>query len=287
MSEQPGAADEIMNGVYRALCKHGYAGLTMQDIADECSKSKSLLHYHYDTKEDLLVAFLSRVISDFERRVTRGADAPPVERLVAFVGWFVFEPAETERESFHIGLLEMRSQGPFNDRIREQLLRSDRLLRETAADVLSAGIDAGVFREVDVDETAALLVATLDGARTRQITLGTGLGGETAPGAAGERDVGAAEGGDGVSYGAPGDRRTSDGAPGGDGVDATEADLAYTRTVAEATLRRIVEPLLAEGVTLPSLDETLEELTARTGENPAGGSQGTERESEPGNEAGT
>ncbi|GAA0526148.1 transcriptional regulator, TetR family [Halorubrum aquaticum] len=249
MSEQPGAADEIMDGVYRALCRHGYAGLTMQDIADECSKSKSLLHYHYDTKEDLLVAFLSRVISDFERRVTRGADAPPVERLVAFVGWFVFEPAETERESFHIGLLEMRSQGPFNDRIREQLLRSDRLLRETAADVLSAGIDAGVFREVDVDETAALLVATLDGARTRQITLGTGLGGEDS--------------------------------------EASEADIAYTRTVAEATLRRIVEPLLAEGVALPSLDETLEKLTARTGENPAGGSPGAARDSEPGNGTGT
>ncbi|WP_281195353.1 TetR/AcrR family transcriptional regulator [Halorubrum sp. F4] len=237
MSEQPGAADEIMDGVYRALCKHGYAGLTMQDIADECSKSKSLLHYHYDTKEDLLVAFLARVISDFERRMDRGADAAPVERLVAFVGWFVFEPAETERESFHIGLLEMRSQGPFNDRIREQLLRSDRLLRETAAEILSDGIDAGVFRDVDVDETAALLVATLDGARTRQITLGTGLGGE---------------GGSGTGQ-----------------VDA-EADIAYTRTVAEATLRRIVEPVLAEGVTLPSLDETLEKLTARTGENPAG-----------------
>ncbi|WP_066417882.1 TetR/AcrR family transcriptional regulator [Halorubrum aethiopicum] len=270
MSEQPGAADEIMNGVYRALCRHGYAGLTMQDIADECSKSKSLLHYHYDTKEDLLVAFLSRVISDFEHRMSRGADAPPVERLVAFVGWFVFEPAETERESFHIGLLEMRSQGPFNDRIREQLLRSDRLLRETAAEILADGIDEGAFREVDVDETAALLVATLDGARTRQITLGTGLGGEGAAGDAGA--AGAA--GDGVAYGAPGDGRTPGGAPAGDGTaDATEADIAYTRTVAEATLRRIVEPLLAEGVTLPSLDATLEQLTARTGENPAGGSE--------------
>ena len=256
MSEQPGAADEIMDGVYRALCKHGYAGLTMQDIADECSKSKSLLHYHYDTKDDLLVAFLDRVISDFERRVTRGADAPPVERLVAFVGWFVFEPAETDRESFHIGLLEMRSQGPFNDRIRDQLLRSDRLLRETAADVLADGVDAGVFRDVDVDETAALLVATLDGARTRQITLGTGLGGDgiRRDGTGTDRD------------GSVGDDPHDDGSS-----EWPETDIAYTRTVAEATLRRIVEPILAEGVTLPSLDETLEELTARTGENPAGG----------------
>jgi AcrR family transcriptional regulator len=242
MTEQPGAADEIMNGVYRALCTHGYAGLTMQDIADECSKSKSLLHSHYDTKEDLLVAFLDRVISDFERRVTEAAGDSPAERLVAFVGWFVFEPADTDRESYHIALLELRSQGPFNRRIREQLRRSDRLLRGTVAEILSDGIDAGVFRDVDVDETAALLVATLDGARTRQITLGTGLSGGS----------------------------TDDEAD-----PADDLDVVYTRTVAEATLRRIVEPLLAADATLPSLAETLEDLPARTGQNPtATGSEG-------------
>ena len=40
----PSGADEIMQGVYRALCAHGYADLTMQDIADECDCSTSLLH---------------------------------------------------------------------------------------------------------------------------------------------------------------------------------------------------------------------------------------------------
>ena len=266
MTEQPGAADEIMDGVYRALCTHGYAGLTMQDIADECSKSKSLLHYHYDTKEDLLVAFLDRVISDFERRVTEAAGDSPAERLVAFVGWFVFEPADTDRESYHIALLELRSQGPFNRRIREQLRRSDRLLRGTVAEILSDGIDAGVFRDVDVDETAALLVATLDGARTRQITLGTGLsGGSTGDGEGPTEERDPAE-----TTGEEDSAETTDVT-----TPANDLDVAYTRTVAEATLRRIVEPLLAADATLPSLAETLEDLPARTGQNPtATGSEG-------------
>ena len=83
----------------------------------------------------------------------------------------MFAPDEADREAFHIALLELRTQGPFNERIREQLARSDRLLRGTVADILADGIEAGVFCDVDVEETAALLVATLDGARTRQITL--------------------------------------------------------------------------------------------------------------------
>ncbi len=171
MSEQSAASDEILDGVYRALCTHGYAELTMQDIASECDKSTSLLHYHYDTKEDLLVAFLDNMLSEYETRLGEERDRPPETRLVRFLARFVFDPDEDERQSFHVALLEMRSQGPFNERIREQLRRSDALLRETAVEILQDGIDAGVFEPIDVDRTAALLVAALDGARTRQITL--------------------------------------------------------------------------------------------------------------------
>ena len=223
MSDTPSAAAEIMDGVYHALRAHGYADATMQDIADECSKSKSLLHYHYDTKEDLLVAFLDHVISDSERRIDAHADDPPAERLIQFVGWFVFEADAIDREAFHIALLELRTQGPFNERLREQLDRSDRLLRGTVADILESGIAEGVFRDVDVDETAALIVATLDGARTRQITLSSG---ET---------------------------------------DDETVNPTYTRTVAEATLQRIVGPLLAEGVDLPPLADGIGEMTRISG----------------------
>jgi AcrR family transcriptional regulator len=169
--EDPLVTDEIFDGVYRALCDHGYAALTMQDIADECDKSKSLLHYHYDTKEDLLVGFLDQMLADYEEKLESRADQPPVDRLVEFVARFVFTPEDTERASFHLALLEMRSQGPFNERIRASLQRSDKLLRNTLADILEEGIEEGVFEPVDVEETAALFVAMLDGARTRQITL--------------------------------------------------------------------------------------------------------------------
>ncbi len=171
---EPLVTDEIMDGVYQALCDHGYAALTMQDIADACDKSKSLLHYHYDTKEDLLVTFLDQMLADYETKIECRAGKPPVERLVEFVARFVFSPEDTDRASFHLALLEMRSQGPFNDRIRTSLQRSDTLLRNTVSGILEDGIEDGVFEPVDIEATAALFVAMLDGARTRQITLSEG-----------------------------------------------------------------------------------------------------------------
>jgi AcrR family transcriptional regulator len=213
MGEMEGASEEIMDGVYRALCANGYAELTMQEIADECAKSKSLLHYHYDTKENLLAAFLDGILSDYEDRFACRADRAPAERLVEFVARFVFTPGEDDRGSFHLALLEMRSQGPFNERIQAQLDRSDELLRDNVANILQAGIDKGAFEPVDVDRTAALLVATLDGARTRHITLGDG-----------------------------------------------QPAASYTRVVAEEALEAVVDPLLADGVDRPSLDEALEQI---------------------------
>ncbi|EMA59191.1 TetR/AcrR family transcriptional regulator [Halorubrum lipolyticum] len=260
MTDEPSAADEIMDGVYRALRSHGYADVTMQDIADECSKSKSLLHYHYDTKEELLVAFLDHVISDSERRIAAHADDPPAERLAGFIGWFVFEPEAVDREAFHIALLELRTQGPFNEPIRRQLARSDRLLRGTVVDILESGIEAGVFRDVDVEETAALLVATLDGARTRQITLSRGAK-DTVDGDGSDVEGSDVEGSDADGSG----HEPGDGGLGAlDVVDRPEP--TYTRAVAEATLRRIVEPLLAEGVALPSLEAGIAEMTPGDGD---------------------
>jgi AcrR family transcriptional regulator len=171
-TESTSTREAIMEATYRALRTNGYAALTMQDIADECNKSKSLLHYHFDTKEDLLVAFIEYLIEEFESKVETTSDAPPEERLEEFIEWFVFAPEEDDRAAFHIAMLELRSQAPFTEGYREQLARSDELVRGTIVEIVEAGIETGAFRtETDPDAVARLVFATMDGARIRQATL--------------------------------------------------------------------------------------------------------------------
>ena len=82
--------ERIMDATYRALCTHGYAALTMQDIADESECSKSLLHYHFDTKEDLLVELLDHLLERFEARVSATDTDDPRDQLVDLVDVFLF-----------------------------------------------------------------------------------------------------------------------------------------------------------------------------------------------------
>jgi AcrR family transcriptional regulator len=170
-AEDADPREEIMEATYRALGEYGYADLTMQHIADHLGKSTSLLHYHFDTKEELLVAFIDHIMAEFREEHAPPTDLPPEERLREFLDLWVFDPDEDERTALHLALLEFRSRGPFNDAYREQLVRSDELLRGTVEEILRDGIEAGVFEPVDPEPTARLIVATLDGARTRQITL--------------------------------------------------------------------------------------------------------------------
>ena len=166
------ARDEIMSATYEALCEHGYTELTAQAIADRTDKSKSLLFYHYDSKEDLVASFFDFLLEQFDDRVEESRDLPPVERLATFVDWFLYDPHDEERTSFHTAMLELRAQAPYNERFQEQLRRSDDALRGTLEEILSAGLETGDFHDHDPEETAGLLIAALDGARIRQLTIG-------------------------------------------------------------------------------------------------------------------
>ena len=172
----------IMEATYAALCKHGYAGLTMQAIADEFDKTKAVLHYHYDTKEELLIAFLDYLLDRFLDAIDTDAIDDSEERLVALVDARLLGEHEgrtgTDHWEYHTALLEVRAQAPHSDAFREQLTTNYRFIEDTTAAIIEEGIEAGVFREVDPRRTAALLLATINGARLHQVTLDADVAGD-------------------------------------------------------------------------------------------------------------
>jgi AcrR family transcriptional regulator len=169
-STTPDAHEDIMDATYDALLEHGFADLTMQDIADQAEKSKSLLHYHYDTKQQLLVEFLEYLIERGAERARERADEPPRERLRDFVAGGLTDNDE-EDWAFATAVLELQAQAPHDETYREQLAHNEATLRTHIADIIREGIETGDFRDVDPDSTARLLLAAIDGARTQRVVL--------------------------------------------------------------------------------------------------------------------
>ncbi|RCU48037.1 TetR family transcriptional regulator [Haloplanus salinus] len=172
-----GPTDDIMCATYRALCRHGYADLTMQDIADEWAKSKAALHYHYDTKRGLLLAFLDHLFESYTERVADPAEGTPRERLDGLVAAALDPPRADATRELRTALFEVKAQAPHDDAFRERLERFDRYLQAEIRGVVGAGVESGPFRaDVDPDEIATLLVTLVNGAHSRRVVLGDDAG---------------------------------------------------------------------------------------------------------------
>jgi AcrR family transcriptional regulator len=169
MSDDP--AEDIMCATYRALCDRGYADLTMQDIADESVKSKAALHYHYDSKHDLLCAFLEYLYAEFAERTAAIDATDPHERLLACVD--VVLEKSGEEEEFETALLEIRAQAPYEPGFRKRLAKFEDHLVEEFTAILEDGVDDGTFQaDIDPADTARFLVTVLTGASTERVTVG-------------------------------------------------------------------------------------------------------------------
>src|SRR6056297_3345210 len=161
--------DTIIRATGRSLCEYGYADLTMQRIAEESSITTAAIHYHFDTKEELLNAFLDDLVDRFKRNLACEADDPR-ERLSTLLG-AVFAPSNADGE-FPVALMELKAQAPYHEPYRERFVELDETVREVVADAVDAGIEAGFFSEVDAAEVAQFVGTAINGGHVRMVALG-------------------------------------------------------------------------------------------------------------------
>ena len=153
--------NDLMKATFRALCKHGYADITMKKIADESDKCKSTLHYHYGTKKNLMVDFIKYLLEGFEEKIVPDSD-DPLEKLNGLIDRMLFGLQEGDtHERFHTALLELRSQAPYNEKYREQITRNDEYIQNILKDIIKEGIQKGRFKDVDPEITSTIILSSL------------------------------------------------------------------------------------------------------------------------------
>ncbi|MDQ2074315.1 TetR family transcriptional regulator C-terminal domain-containing protein [Haloarcula sp. NS06] len=161
--------EEIMQATYRALREHGYADLTIKRIADEYGKSTAAVHYYYDTKDDLLAAFLDYLLERFVDSIHDVETTDPEARLDLLLDELLVKPQENPDLS--VALLEMRSQAPYKEAFSDRFHQNDEYIRYILKAVINHGIDEGVFNDVDAEHVTRSLLTIIDGARTRAVML--------------------------------------------------------------------------------------------------------------------
>lgn len=164
------AERELMDATGAALAEHGVAGVTTQKIADEWGRAQSLVHYYYDTKEELIAAYIGTIRERMEREYATMADDPPLDRLE----WSLVEGIECHPDGSQQvnALYNLHSEAPHNDRYRAALDDFEEAGRAFLETAIRDGVEDGTFRDVDPEATAAFLLSASDGVLLRTISLG-------------------------------------------------------------------------------------------------------------------
>jgi AcrR family transcriptional regulator len=160
----------IMEATYEALTEHGYENLTMQRIDDQFPKSKSLIYQHYDGKDEVLVALLEFLLTQFEAAMPQPESTDPHDRFRNVID-FVLDPSPAaERSELTDVMVELRGQAPHNGAFRAYFTDNDRDFRCNLAGIIAAGIEDGVYRPVDPDAVAEFVLTTMEGGVLRRST---------------------------------------------------------------------------------------------------------------------
>ena len=83
--DEPGRRGQIVRAATAVLARQGYAETSLQDVAREAGVAPGLLHYYFESKQELLL----EVVSGMEREMTADWQAAvaniedPLERIVA------------------------------------------------------------------------------------------------------------------------------------------------------------------------------------------------------------
>jgi len=154
---RPGA-EGILAASLQTFYEIGYGGTTVRTIASRANVTIAALYYHFPSKHAILVTIMEDVMDTVlanaqAAMVDSGTDT--VEQFRALVGAHVRYHTDNPAEAF-VSSSELRSlEGPS----RAQIMALRDRYEATFADVITHGVDEGVFHVEDPKQAARAVLA--------------------------------------------------------------------------------------------------------------------------------
>ena len=152
--------DGILEEAARIFSEKGFHATSMQDIAEAVNLQKASLYYHFDSKQEILIALLDHALDLINTRLelVLAQSLSPDEKLrQAMVSYF--QTIAENQSLAAVLLLEIRSLDPdLKARHATRREKFDRLWR----DLISEGTQAGQFNNVDPALTGRALLGVMN-----------------------------------------------------------------------------------------------------------------------------
>jgi AcrR family transcriptional regulator len=153
---------QILDATHRVTLERGLHDVRIADVAAELNVSTGLIHYHFDTREELLEAMLRETAAAEVAALRRALDAvaPPDARLARLID--VYLPS-LRRDQSWVLWIDVWGEALRDANIRRISEDLDLAWVEILTEVIADGVESGAFTCPDPTVTAWRLAALLDG----------------------------------------------------------------------------------------------------------------------------
>jgi TetR/AcrR family transcriptional repressor of bet genes len=90
---------EIVLGLQRAMAERGYEKASIAAIAEAASLTPGLIHYHFESKQEILLALLERLAQTWRRRAAAQTPKSPRERVGVLIDAWLALDGNSDRDA--------------------------------------------------------------------------------------------------------------------------------------------------------------------------------------------
>lgn len=155
---------QIFIGLFHSVVKKGFSNCTISEIAKAANVSRGILHYYFKNKQDMLLE-LMRVLGNTHYEGLQGMIAEtddPREKLKGIVRFHYLDDSKPFHDTAGVWV-EFWGQAPHDREVRAAVSAIQSRLRTLIADLIVEGMDKGVFRRVDPQCTASVIMSMMEG----------------------------------------------------------------------------------------------------------------------------
>jgi AcrR family transcriptional regulator len=152
----------IKAAALRLFARHGFAAVSMRQIAGEVGVQAGALYNYTPDKQSLLLHLMVTHMEDLLAEAAQLSETEPLARLEEFTRFHIAQNRDRSDEVF-IAYMELRNLTPENFAKVEAMRQG---YEATLEDILKAGVAAEVFDVTDTRVTTRALIAMLNGVNT-------------------------------------------------------------------------------------------------------------------------
>jgi len=155
---------QILIGLFTTVVKKGYSNCTISEISEAANLSRGILHYYFRNKKEMLLELMNSLgKTHYEGILQMLSETDDVqEKLKAIVRFQYMDESKAFHDVARVWV-EFWGQAPHDPEVREVVGRIQSKLRKLIADLVLEGMQQGVFRIVDPQNTASVIMSMMEG----------------------------------------------------------------------------------------------------------------------------